>query len=141
MQARTAFKFAALLAAVGFINAAYLSVLHFVDAQVVCSLLLYCDKVLRSAYADMRGIPVALIGVFYYLTLFVLAFGEVRAPSKRRASALALISGTGFLVSIFFVYLQWQVIREWCTYCLLSAVATTFIFLLSVYAIWKFRNA
>ena len=115
---------AALLSLVGLADALYLTVEHVTGESVRCTIISGCSEVLSSPYAIVAGVPLAAIGAAAYFTVFSLAilaaFGYQFAKP-----ALVLVVAAMFLVSLWLVYLQAFVIREFCQYCLLSAVVTT----------------
>ena len=84
----------------------------------------------ESAYALFFGIPVALFGVAYYLTIIISAIAYL--DSKKEAFLIFLASFTivGLLASAWFVFLQVAVIGALCIYCLASAVTSTILFAL-----------
>jgi uncharacterized membrane protein len=117
---------------IGFLDATYLTIQHYRGVGLDCGPLLECDAVMTSQYAAIGGIPVALLGAIYYLTIFLLT---VAYYDRKHRSILAIISRLtilGFLASLFLVYLQAFVIRAFCFYCLLSALISTGLFMLSV---------
>jgi len=118
-------------ALIGFGDATYLTVKHFLGAPVTCSILQGCDKVLTSQYAVVFGLPVALLGALYYLSVLILSG---YCLFSARSSIMRFISrfvALGFLASLWFVYLQVFVINDLCEYCLLSALISTALFALS----------
>ena len=115
---------AALLSLVGLVDALYLTIEHVTGQSVQCTIFSGCSEVLSSSYAVVAGIPLAAIGAAAYFSVFSLAtlaaFGyHVAKP------LLMLLVAVMFLVSLWLVYLQAFVIREFCQYCLLSAAITT----------------
>jgi uncharacterized membrane protein len=118
------YAIAALLSLVGLVDALYLTVEHVTGQSVQCTITSGCSEVLSSSYAVVAGIPLAAIGAAAYFSVFSLAtlaaFGyQVAKP------LLLLLVAMMFLVSLWLVYLQAFVIREFCQYCLLSAAITT----------------
>lgn len=116
------------LALIGFGDAAYLTVKHFLGAPVTCSILQGCDKVLTSQYAVIFGLPVALLGALYYFSILILS-GYCLFSGK--GSIMRFVSrfvALGFIASLWFVYLQVFVINDLCEYCLLSAITSTALF-------------
>jgi len=109
---------AALIALAGAAVAAYLAWAHFADTPVVCLTGGGCETVQRSQYADVAGIPVALLGLAAYTT--VLALTGWDAPSARLAAA-ALALG-GLLFSLYLLALQLFVIDALCTWCVVNDV-------------------
>ena len=115
---------AVLLSLLGLVDALYLTIEHVTGQSVQCTIISGCSEVLSSSYAVVGGVPLAAIGAAAYFSVFSLAtlaaFGYGFAKNL-----LLLLVGAMFLVSLWLVYLQAFVIREFCQYCLLSAAITT----------------
>jgi uncharacterized membrane protein len=122
----------ALVALVGLVDASYLTVEHLSGRNVRCMIVTGCDEVLQSRYATVAGhIPVASLGALAYFTVFsllTLAIFGYAGARRLVAPVVALM----FLATVWFVYLQAFVIRAYCVYCLLSAVVTTTLALLTL---------
>lgn len=115
---------AAVLSLLGLADALYLTIEHVTGQSVQCTIISGCSEVLSSSYAVVAGVPLAAIGAAAYFSVFSLA--TLAAFGYRSANnLLTLLAGAMFLVSVWLVYLQAFVIREFCQYCLLSAAITT----------------
>ena len=118
---------AALLSLVGLADALYLTIEHVTGQSVRCTIISGCSAVLSSPYAVVAGVPLAMIGAAAYFTVFSLAtlaaFGYHSASKLLFAMVIAM-----FFVSMWLIYLQAFVIREFCQYCLLSAAITVALF-------------
>jgi uncharacterized membrane protein len=115
---------AALLSLLGLIDALYLTVEHVTGKSVQCTIISGCSEVLSSPYAVVAGIPLAAIGAAAYFTVFSLA--TLAAFGYRVAGTLLTpLIAAMFFVSMWLIYLQAFVIREFCQYCLFSAAITT----------------
>lgn len=127
-----------ILSFLGFADATYLTVDHYLAFPVPCSLTHGCDTVLTSVYATIGPVPISLIGVFYYLVILgtVLYIFTSGAASRYIRRALAGITGAGFLFSCYLVYLQIFAIHAICEYCLGSAIISTLLLPLSI-VLWK----
>ncbi len=118
------------LAAIGVLDAGYLTVTHYTGASTICYSLTECDQVLQSQYAMVFGVvPLALIGLLYYAALLTLLILYLRKPRTELWYAIMGILTFAFLVSLILVYLQFFVIHALCVYCLISATLTTLSFL------------
>ena len=115
---------AALLSMLGLADALYLTIEHVTGQSVKCTIISGCSEVLSSPYAVVAGIPLAAVGAAAYFIVFSLA--TLAAFGYRAAGTLLtpLITAM-FFVSLWLIYLQAFVIREFCQYCLLSAAITT----------------
>ena len=115
---------AALLALLGIADALYLTIEHVTGQSVKCTIISGCSAVLSSPYAVVAGIPLAAVGGAAYFTVFSLAI--LALFGYRFAGKLLLpLVGAMFLVTLWLIYLQAFVIREFCQYCLFSALIIT----------------
>ena len=130
---RKVYSIAALLSLLGLADALYLTVEHVTGQSVKCTIISGCSEVLSSSYAVVAGVPLAAIGAAAYFSVFSLAvlaaFGYRIATTLLRPLVAAM-----FLVSLWLVYLQAFVIREFCQYCLLSATITTLVLVVVIIA-------
>jgi len=120
------------IALIGFGDATYLTVKHFQGGSIICGTSGGCDIVTTSEYAKILGVPVAPLGMVYYLSVIVLS---VLYLDKRKKTSLKLLSKftvVGLLASSYFVYLQLFVIGEICYYCMGSAASSTLLFLIGM---------
>jgi uncharacterized membrane protein len=115
---------AALLALFGIADALYLTIEHVTGQSVRCTILAGCSAVLSSPYAVVAGIPLAGVGAAAYFTVFSLAILAIFGYHIAGKLLLPFV-GAMFLVTLWLIYLQAFVIREFCQYCLLSALITT----------------
>jgi uncharacterized membrane protein len=124
---------AALLALVGLADALYLTIEHLTGQSVRCTIISGCSAVLSSPYAVVAGIPLAAIGAAAYFTVFSLAiltlFSYHWAGKIMRVMVITM-----FAISVWLMYLQAFVIREFCQYCLLSALITTALLVVTMFA-------
>lgn len=122
------------VAVLGFIDAAYLTAVHYLHIVPPCSVVQGCEQVTTSVYSTIGPVPVALLGAMYYLVMALLGVAALDAKSVKLARLLVLLSPFGFLASIGFVYLQLFVIEAICLYCLFSALTSTLIFVFGLMA-------
>jgi uncharacterized membrane protein len=114
---------AALLSLVGLADALYLTIEHVTGQTLRCTIISGCSEVLSSPYAVVAGIPLAGIGAAAYFTVFslaILALFDYRIARTLLTPVVIAMFG----VSLWLIYLQAFVIREFCQYCLLSAAIT-----------------
>ena len=124
-----------ILALVGLGIATYLAYVEIAHVEAICWPMGGCSFVQSSPYARILGIPVAVLGVLYYLAIGALWVGQ-RSATRRWAnrSVLALLALTfiGTLFSIYLTFLEIFVVQAICTWCLGSAMAATVLMLLVV---------
>ncbi len=118
-------KLLILFSLLGLADASYLTYYHYAHFYLPCGTTIgQCDLVLGSSYAVLFGLPLALYGVFFYLSVLGILLTKVKARF------LVVVSLAGLLASFYFVYLQLFVIGAICYYCMGSAITSTLIFLL-----------
>ena len=116
----------------GFLDAAYLTAKHYLGTPIPCSILNGCEEVMTSQYSTIAGIPVALLGSLYYLTIFILSVAYADTKREWFAYVASHLTAVGFFASLWFVYLQFFVLHALCLYCLFSAVTSTTLFILGL---------
>jgi uncharacterized membrane protein len=109
---------AATVALAGAVVAGYLTWVHFDDAALVCVAGGGCETVQRSDYAEIAGIPVAMLGVGAYAVVLGL-IGWDTPNARLGAAAIALV---GLLFSMYLLVLQLFVIDAVCVWCLANDV-------------------
>ena len=121
-----------LLSVLGLVNASYLTIEHYRDASVVCFVINTCDRVLESSYATLGPIPVSLLGIVYYLGIFLLSLMSLIKKNERLFFTTALLTIFGFLASLWFLCVQLFIIHSLCFYCLFSALDSIILFVLGL---------
>jgi uncharacterized membrane protein len=109
---------AALVAFAGIGVAGYLTWARYADVQVACLRGGGCETVQDSAYSEIAGLPVALIGLVGYSAILALVAWD--APTARLA--VAALAVTGLLFSAYLLTLQAFVIHAFCVWCLANDV-------------------
>jgi uncharacterized membrane protein len=130
------YHFFIIVSFLGFLDATYLTIEHYRGNIPPCTIA-GCEIVLTSGYAKIVGIPVALLGSLYYLTILILsvAYLDLKKIAIIRFASYCTIAG--FAASLYFVYLMLFVIKEICQYCLISATTSTILFILGLFIITK----
>jgi uncharacterized membrane protein len=109
---------AGLLAFGGLAVAGYLTWVHFDDAALVCVAGGGCETVQQSEYAEIAGIPVALLGLGSYTAVLGLVIWDT--PNARLGAAMLALVGLVF--SLYLLALQLFVIDAVCVWCLANDV-------------------
>jgi uncharacterized membrane protein len=129
--------FLIVLSMIGFGDASYLAIRHYQGASVICAIVAGCDKVTASVYATIGNVPVALLGAFYYATVFFLGMWYLYSRREEVLDLAAKFTAVGFFASLWFVYLQLVVIQAICFYCMISAATSTLLFITSTLFLWN----
>ncbi len=105
-------------------------------APLVCPLKFHCDTVVHSSYSRIFGIALESLGMLYYGLIFIsyMTFLYIPEIGTFRPFVLAITLGTGFafFFSLYLTGIQAFVLRQWCTWCLMSAGLCITIFLLVI---------
>lgn len=123
------------LSAAGFLDASYLTILHYYGISAQCLLVEGCDRVLSSPYASFGAVPLALLGVLYYAAVFIVSLLYLESRNKRYLFVAAYGTAIGFFASLGLLYLQIFVIKALCFYCLVSALISTLLFAIGVFVV------
>jgi uncharacterized membrane protein len=93
--------------------AAYLTYVHYTHTSPICTTG-GCEKVQRSKYAELVGVPVALLGLVTYVLLIGIAF----ARGVEAAFAGVLVAFVGVAFSGYLLWAQLGPIGAICQWCL-----------------------
>ncbi len=127
------------LAFMGLADATYLTILKFTHHEAMCAGVGDCYTVNTSPYAEIHGIPIALLGAFAYVAILALLWLERRHPLGKAYAPMAVFALTfaGVLYSAYLTYLEAYVIHAFCPYCLLSATILLFLLILAIIRLLK----
>lgn len=114
-----------LLAVVGLGCAVYLTYTK-IDSGGQC-LVAGCSVVQQSQWSELLGLPVTAFGVAGYLAILLLL--SLRGETARLL--LVLVSGVGFLFSMYMMYRAYITLNAFCPFCTASAAMMTLLFLVS----------
>jgi uncharacterized membrane protein len=94
-----------------------------------------CEIVEHSIYAEVKGVPVATLGIAGYLALAVLALA-----GQRMLVSVSSLIGMGY--ALYLAHIEKDVLMVWCLYCVISLgimVAIT-LFSLGWLSFWGIRS-
>jgi uncharacterized membrane protein len=117
------------LALAGTAVSGYLTAVHYAHRPVFCGGLSSCETVNTSAYAELMGVPVALLGLLAYLTIGGLAV--LRGRLAWAEPALLTVAAAGTLYSGYLTWVELAVLHAVCLWCVTSAVIITVITVLA----------
>src|SRR3972149_5905636 len=88
-------------------------------ATEVCTIGGSCDTVNSSAYGSFLGIKNSVYGIFIFSFLIILTLFHINKPNKNTRKILHTSVILGSIVALYFLYIQFFVIRLFCSYCLI----------------------
>ena len=125
----------ALVALAGVAVACYLTYVHYRPDALICTSGGGCETVQQSSYAELAGVPVALLGLLGYVAVLVLVAWD--SDLARTLAAAIALTAAGF--AVYLVLLQAFVIDAWCVWCLVNDLVI--VPLLVVATVWRARTA
>ena len=103
--------------------------------KLVCPVGSDCNVVITSRFSKFLGVPLEYWGMFYY-SVILAAYGVLiffpRLISGPLLSGLMMFTASAFLFSLYLLFVQAFLLRQWCIWCLLSAMLSITIFITSL---------
>lgn len=123
------------LTLLGLAVASYVTYVHYAGIKPACTSGESCTKVQTSRYAEIEGVPVALVGLIGYVVILL----TLLAPDGENTRfALAGLTVGGFAFSAYLTYREIFSIHAICEECASSAVIMTIMMCL---AVWRFLRS
>ena len=121
-----------ILSIAGIFDSLYLLYIKLSHAGEVCTG--GCDVVNSSKYSEIFGIPLAIFGALFYLSIIVILLLSKRIEFIKENSIIIIfgISLIGVLYSAYLTYLELAVIHAICQYCVISAILTVGLFIVAI---------
>lgn len=127
-------QLAILLTIVGLLVSIYMTIYKITSNDSMCIGSGDCKTVNASRYAEVYGIPVAVLGVAGYSAILAVLFLERRSGFFQQNGTLLFfgLSLTGFLFTLYLIFVEVALIRAYCPFCITSQTVMTIIFIISV---------
>ena len=125
------------LSLIGVAIAGYLTWVHYGHLKVICvSGGGGCEKVQSSDYAELAGVPVALLGLLGYVGILGAVLLLERELGKLVSAFLALV---GFGFSMYLTWAELFRIHAICQWCASSAVIMTLLLVLTLVRLLRYE--
>jgi uncharacterized membrane protein len=127
-------QLAIILTIIGLLVSIYMTIYKITSNDSMCIGSGDCKTVNASRYAEVYGIPVAVLGVAGYAAILALLILE-RKPGFFQQNGTLLFFGlslTGFLFTLYLIFVEVALIRAYCPFCITSQTVMTIIFIISV---------
>jgi uncharacterized membrane protein len=119
----------AALALVGIAIAGYLTWVHYAGLDPVCvGGGGGCERVQSARWAELAGIPVAVLGLGGYVAILA----SLALPEEQGAPVAAFLALVGFGFSAWLTYVELAKIDAICQWCAASAVIMVLLAIVSV---------
>ncbi len=128
------------LAVGGILDAGYLVWKHYSHKAepLVCPLDHDCSKVTESKWSKIFFVRNEVLGLLFYVAMLVAGLVVFFMPifslfSFPLSLLIRLSAGTGLLFSLFLIWVQIYKIKDYCFYCVLSALINVLLFVNSFF--------
>ena len=126
---------ALVLSLLGLADSTYLTITHFEKQVLVCpaNSFINCAKVTTSAQSEILHIPVAVLGLAFYVAMTAINLPRMWTTTDVRVAWLRLamaVSGIGFV--LYLLYAELFIIKAICEYCTGVHIITFILFILIV---------
>ncbi len=128
-----------IIAIIGFADATYISIESFNNKIPPCTTD-GCETVLTSEYAKILGVPVSYYGAIYYFIIMIMIFSYLDTKKEIFLRIPIILSVLGLLFSIWFMTVMIFIIKAICPYCILSAISSITIFIISLFTYINYRE-
>ena len=128
------YRISVALVILGLAVSIYMTVYKVTSNNAMCLGSGDCSTVNSSRYAEVNGIPVAVFGVIGYLAILVVHYFENRNRFFKQNSTLIIfgMALTGFLFTVWLIYVEVALLKAFCPFCVTSQTAMTIIFIIAV---------
>ena len=113
----------------------YLTIAHYTTSVVLAcpeNSTINCQKVTTSAESQILGVPVAVLGLIFYVAMVTICLPQAWKVAKLEPIRLAM-SGVGVLFVLWLVYSELVLIKAICLWCTSVHIVTIGIFLCLLY--------
>jgi uncharacterized membrane protein len=128
------YRISVALAVIGLLVSIYMTIYKATSNDSMCLGSGDCSTVNASSFSEVNGIPVAVFGVIGYAAILAVLYLENRNRFFKQNGTL-LIFGmalTGFLFTVWLIYVEVAILKALCPFCVTSQTAMTLIFIIAV---------
>lgn len=125
-----------LLSLLGIADATYLTIAHYTTKVILAcpsTGIINCEKVTTSTYSEIFGIPAAVLGLAFFLGMFIAQLPIFWKTTSQFIRLGRLIYSIAGLLSVFwFVYVEFHKLNAICLYCTAVHILTFLLFVTTV---------
>jgi uncharacterized membrane protein len=128
------YRISIVLVVIGFLVSIYMTIYKVSSNDAMCLGSGACSTVNASRYSEVYGIPVASVGIAGYFAILLVHWYERRDKFFEKNGPM-LIFGmalTGFLFTVYLIYIEFAILNAFCPFCLVSQIAMSLIFIISI---------
>ena len=108
-----------------------------IKKPLICPIGFDCNFVVHSNYSEFMHVPLEVFGMIYYalLSLSYLFFIFFLEAMPDIVSLFLLVASFGaFVFSLYLLFIQIFILRKGCSWCIVSALITILIFILTLFS-------
>ena len=124
-----------LLSIYGLGASVYLTITHFQPKALACvsNATFNCEKVTQSPQSEIFGIPVAMLGLAFFVPMLLLCLPAAwRSADRRIHLARLVLSVTGVGMILYLIFAEFFLIKSICLWCSSVHVTTFLLFVVIV---------
>lgn len=125
-----------ILSLLGIADTIYLTIGHYTaHFSFACptTSFINCESVTTSSYSVILGVPVALLGLIFFIIMFCLQLPQVwRINSKILRLGRLLFSASGIVTAFWLIFVEFHRLHEICLYCTASHLLALGLFIVTV---------
>ena len=128
------YRISLILVVIGLLVSIYMTIYKDTPNDALCLGSGDCSTVNASRYSEVYGIPVASVGIAGYFAILLVQWFERRDKFFEKNGPM-LVFGmalTGFLFTVYLIYVEFAILKAYCPFCLASQSAMTLIFIISI---------
>ncbi len=128
------YRISILLSILGLAVSIYMTIYKITSNDALCLGSGDCSTVNASRFSEIYGIPVATIGITGYFAILLTHYFEQRDKFFKQNGPMAIfgMSLTGFLFTVYLIYVEIAIIKAICPFCVASQTFMTIIFVISI---------
>ena len=128
------YRVSVVLVVLGLLVSIYMTIYKVTSNNAMCLGSGDCSTVNASSYSEVYGIPVAVFGVLGYAAILMVLYFENRNRFLMQNSTLMIfgMALTGFLFTVWLIYVEVALLKALCPFCVTSQTAMTIIFIIAV---------
>ena len=122
------------LVVLGLLVSIYMTIYKITSNDAMCIGSGDCHTVNASKYSEVNGIPVAVFGMIGYAAILATLYFENRNRFFKQNATLMIfgMALTGFIFTVWLIYVEVALLKALCPFCLTSQVSMTLIFIIAV---------
>jgi uncharacterized membrane protein len=128
------YRISIILTILGLAVSIYMTIYKVTSNDALCLGSGDCSTVNASRFSEIYGIPVATLGIAGYFAILLTHYFEQRDRFFKQNGPMAIfgMALTGFLFTVYLIYVEIAILKAICPFCVASQTIMTIIFIISV---------